>query len=540
MLEEGPPGISFAEGSTRDLARRFSRFTKILLLSAFYPVVSALKRFAMRAVNVMEMRMIERNAIDAGITEADLMESAGQALGHAIARCFPSPGSVIGYLGKGHNAGDTLIALRILRNHYGWTIHLRPAFPCDQCAPLTISSWRALGNGQATLSNGEIPTRNPLILLDGLLGIGTTGPLREPLVSLAREMADLRNHHGASIASIDLPSGVDPDTGEIHLHAVVADHTFTVAAPKVGLLTARAASATGAISMVPVAALPCPSHGETELICPQACAFGKSPRPFDFHKGNAGRVAIFAGSTRYAGAAILTALGAIRGGAGLVTLHAPSGACDAIAPRLPPEAMLVPCNDPKLLLETNADALVIGPGLGIPNNSFQHSLRILLETATCPTVIDADALNFLASTNPPLTLHPHHLLTPHPGEFARLAPDLSHLNRESAARAFAERHPATLLLKGCRTLIARHGSPLRVNSTGTPEMSNGGQGDLLAGLLGALLASGLSTFDAASLGAWLCGRAAEIHCSKHGGPCTATDTANSLGLARRDWQQGNR
>ncbi len=493
----------------------------------------------MKAVSVGEMRRIEQQAIASGFSESNLMESAGRALGHAIARRFPSPRTAIGYLGKGHNAGDTLIALQTLRDQYQWRIHLRPAFPRDQCAPLTINAWRSLNDASTSSllkDRVDISARHPLILLDGLLGIGSTGPLREPLISLAREMSDLRNHHGATIVSIDIPSGVDPDTGEIHPHAVTADVTMIVASPKSGLLSSAAASATGALVIVPISALPCPSRGETELICPQASTFGKAPRPFDFHKGNAGRVSILAGSARYAGAAIIATLGAIRGGAGLVTLHAPTDACALIASRLAPEAMLVPCDDPTRLLDEKVDTLVIGPGLGLPNKRVQQGLEKLIIESNRPTVIDAEALNLLSSANPPINLQPHHLLTPHPGEFARLAPDLCGLDRESAARAFAARHPATLLLKGCRTLIARNGHPLRVNSTGTPEMANGGQGDLLAGLLGALLASGLSSFDAASLGSWLCGRAAEIQYAKHGGPCIATDLAASLGLARRDWQ----
>jgi len=493
----------------------------------------------MGAVSVEEMRRIERQAIAAGISEAELMRRAGEALGHAIARHFPTPGTAVGYLGKGHNAGDTLIALRVLRDRFGWVVGFRMAVARADLAPLASECFSALGAGaQLTAPPDPADRVRPLVLLDGLLGIGARGPLREPLAALAREMADLRNQHGAKIAAVDLPSGVDPDSGEIHPGAVLADITFMIAAAKRGLLDARAANATGALAMVPVALLPCPADGDIELISPATLAIGKAPRPFDFHKGTAGRVAILAGSTRYAGAAVLSALGAVRGGAGLVTLHAPTAACAAIASRLPVEAMLAPWESPRDWLDESPDAWVIGPGLGTLDLEFQSGLRTLIGSSTAATVLDADALNFLAAAAPPVPLGPQHLLTPHPGEFARLAPDLAGRSRAEAARAFADRCPATLLLKGCRTLVASHGRPLRVNSTGTPEMSNGGQGDLLAGLLGALLASGLPPFDAAALGAWLCGRAAEIHESLHGGPVTATDTARHLSHARGAWKLG--
>jgi NAD(P)H-hydrate epimerase len=371
-----------------------------------------------------------------------------------------------------------------------------------------------------------------------LLGIGAKGAPRGAIAELIREMNQLRATRGAVVAAVDNPSGVDPDSGEIFPGAVTADATFMIGAAKRGLLLSKAANATSALHLVPVAGLEAEGIGEMELVSPQTMDFGKIPRPFDFHKGMAGRVAIVAGSPRFTGAALLSTLGAIRGGGGLVTLHAPSAACDAIRSRLPLEAMLSPCDDPSSLLSVKCDALVVGPGLGEVNATYADGLAELIAHTRVPTVIDADALNLLADRGiKPSALH---LLTPHPREFARLAPELSEVPREDAARAFVSGTEATLLLKGARTLIARNGQPLRVNSTGTPAMSNGGQGDLLSGLLGALLAGGMEMFDAASLGAWLCGRAAEISVSENGSPVTASDTADYLGVALRDWQRGGR
>jgi hydroxyethylthiazole kinase-like uncharacterized protein yjeF len=490
-------------------------------------------RPAMAAISVAEMRGIEKRAMDSGVTEEELMSMAGEALGNALGRAFPEAGTAVAYIGKGHNAGDALIALRVLEETFGWRVAVRAAHPVDEWAALTKAQLRGLALMESLHAGPE-----PLLLLDGLLGIGAKGAPRGAILELIREMEILRNTRGALVAAVDNPTGVDPDCGEVFPGAITADATFMIGAAKRGLLLGNAANATGALHLVPVAGLVAEGAGEMELISPQDMHFGKSPRSFDFHKGMAGRVAIVAGSPRFTGAALISALGAIRGGGGLVTLYAPSAACEAIRSRLPLEAMLSPCDDPSCLLSANCDAVVVGPGLGEMDAIYADGLAELIAHTRVPTVIDADALTFLAKRG--LKTGPLHLLTPHPGEFARLAPGLADLPREEAARAFVSGTAATLLLKGARTLIARGGQPLRVNSTGTPAMSNGGQGDLLSGLLGALLAGGMETFDAAAFGAWLCGRAAEISISENGSPVTATDTADYLGLALRDWQRGLR
>ncbi|MBC7979585.1 MAG: NAD(P)H-hydrate dehydratase, partial [Armatimonadetes bacterium] len=310
-------------------------------------------------------------------------------------------------------------------------------------------------------------------------------------------------------------------------------------AAKRGLLMAHAANAVGSLALVAVDGLGSAGPADMQLISPQSMDFGKHPREFDYHKGKAGRLGILAGSPRYSGAAILTALGALRAGAGLITLHAPRAACNAIRSRLPVEVMLKVCDDPRDILDESYDALVVGPGLGPCPDSLGAGLRNLIESTLIPTLIDADGLNFVAN-DCSIKLDERHLLTPHPGEFKRLAPDLEGRCREEAARAFVQRCRATLLLKGCRTIVAKAGQPLRINSTGTPAMSNGGQGDLLSGVIGALMAGGMLAFDAGAYGAWLCGRAAELHVAAHGGIATATDTASQLGLAFGNWRTAQR
>lgn len=495
-------------------------------------------------VTTAETLALEARAKENGFTAELLLNMAGTQLGHAISRFFTHPGTVIGYLGKGHNAADTLIALGILREHYGWQICIRPAYPLESCAPLTQEHWHRLAAEEILEPVDAIDfPRFPLLLLDGLLGTGTNGPLRPPLLELAREMNALRQHSGARTAAVDLPSGIEADTGKAAADTVRADVTFMIANAKLGLLQAHAAAMTGALAIVRVAPLTAPLSPDQELISPQTLACGKSPRPIDFHKGQAGRVAIMAGSESYTGAAVLAASGALRAGAGLVTLFVPPAIKSVLSSICPPEIILRAVEDPRDLLKQRFDAIVVGCGLGTMNQEIQNGLLELISKTSVPTVIDAEALNLIASRGALALITDKHILTPHPGELARLAPALASLPRELAIRQFADMVPATLLLKGSRTLVTHHGEPLWCNSTGTPGMATGGQGDLLSGVIGALLAAGESPIHAASLGAWICGRSAEIAIQERylsEESLTPSDVLHFIGTAFKDWKCGLR
>ncbi|MEO5714070.1 MAG: NAD(P)H-hydrate dehydratase [Luteolibacter sp.] len=494
----------------------------------------------MGAVTISEMLAAEAAAKSNGWTEEQLLNLAGERLGLAIGRFFPHPGTVVGYLGKGHNAGDTLVALRILRDRFGWKIAVRSAFPFQELAPLTLKKWDELG---LRLPLDRIPNwrdlDGPLVLLDGLLGSGGCGPLRDSLLPLSQEMEWLRQNAGARVAAVDLPSGIDADSGEISPGTVTADVTFTIANAKSGLLTARAANAVGALVLVPVECLTIQGSSTLEAIAPQTSDAGKKPRPFDFHKGMAGRVALLAGTERYTGAAVLAATGALRGGAGLITLFVPHEIVPIVSAKCPPEIIVRGYTNPRELLDSRFDALVAGCGLGELSAETADGLLDLISKSPAPVVLDACALNLIAERGASEVLSDKHIITPHPGEFARLAPDLAKLPRKEAAREFAERVAATLLLKGCRTIVTRRGEPLWCNTTGTPGMACGGQGDLLAGVIGARLAAGDTPVEAASLGAWLCGRAAEISLSVSRiseESLTPTDVLDHLGAAYHDWK----
>ena len=246
-----------------------------------------------------------------------------------------------------------------------------------------------------------------------------------------------------------------------------------------------------------------------------------------------GRVVLLAGSRGTLGAAHLCCAGAIRGGAGLVSLGALPGAYDFLATTMPPEVMVRPFEKLTDVFNFPVDAIGIGPGLG--SGSEARTLRIVRE-ATCPTVVDADALTIVAHAglqHIDQAKGPR-LLTPHPGEMTRLLAGKKLTDRAKVAREFTDRHAVTLLLKGARTVIAEKGRPLRYNTTGNPGMATGGMGDVLTGVCAALLGQGADTYKAASIGAWVCGRAAEIAVT-HGGQSaesiTPSDVLANLGRA---------
>ena len=515
-------------------------------------------------VTCSQMNHIEAAAFARGVSAAGLMEEAGRGIASVVRQFFPKPGLLVLYLGKGNNAGDALVAGRELQRH-GWRLMARLTCEPEQMKPLPAGHWLNLGSQVERCA--EVPGfHGPVVLLDGLLGIGATGPLAGPMRALAAEMNSLRRTRHACTVAMDIPSGLNGDTGEPCADAVMADITVTVDQVKTGLLADAAIDHVGRLALVPLlelasgedgrapskvsnsAPLPAgtrePGTGNTwaarEIITSSLLLPLLPRRPFGMHKGQAGRVAIIAGSRGYLGAAVLSCLGALRGGAGLITLFAKADAYDLLAMKLPPEIMVRQVTDYAQAL-TGHDVVAIGPGLGFAHES---EVLTLLRQAAQPLVVDADALTILAKHDLGGMAGPR-LLTPHPGEMARLVathPGWSGLDRVTLAEAFAQEHPGTtLLLKGSRSLIATADLPSRYNITGHPGMATGGIGDVLTGLSAALIAQGMSPHDAASLGSWLVGRAAEV-CLSNGSrspeALSAGDLAESLGSAFNELREG--
>lgn len=458
----------------------------------------------MNAITTEQMRESERAAFARGISAEALMEQAGLRMAREIMKMFPSPSAVVGYLGKGHNAGDCLVVIRHLKQA-GWSVSVRPVFAEIDCAVLTRKKWRECGEME-NFSN-ENP---PALILDGLLGIGAKGVLRDPISAAVREMNALRERCYATTIALDLPTGTDADTGEHGDDCVIADHTFCIGFPKVGLLHSTAINCVGRLHVIPLTELAGTGNfSEKNLICPVSFPQTLLRRPFDFHKGNAGRVAIMAGAPGMEGAALMSAAAALRGGAGLVTLYVPPEIHASVRARAWPELM-VKIMDWEKIDSSKFDAMVIGPGFGNLTNSEFQSFADFLSLTTCPSVLDADALNMIAHYQGHHLLQARHVITPHPGEFARIAPESARRLREHACEHFTEFCPAVLLLKGARTLVMQRGSHLYHNSTGHPGMATAGMGDILSGLIGALMAQQVTPLHAACLGSWICGRAAEM------------------------------
>lgn len=454
-----------------------------------------------------EMQESEARAFAAGAKATGLMEQAGLGIARATRQFFPEPGTLVLYLGSGNNAGDALVAGQELARH-GWRVLARLSVPPEQLKPLPRAHLAALP-GMPHLPGPPAEATGPLVLFDGLLGIGSRGELRPPLRSLAAEMNALRRHGHARTVAMDLPSGLDADTGVPGADAVVADLTVTIGFVKAGLVSDAAVNHVGRLALVPLPALTATAADSAELLTPDRLSSWLERRPFDFHKGQAGRVGVLAGSPGFWGAAELACRGALRSGAGLVSLLAKPEACAVLAARLPAEVMVRQVTDYREALDLRFDALAIGPGLGLA--SAAEYLPVIRD-APCPAVVDADAITALARQPEMLTAaRGHRLLTPHPGEMARLDPRPQPCPRREQAEAWATRAPGhTLLLKGARTVMARAGHATRFNSTGHPGMAAGGMGDVLTGVCAGWLAQGQSPEQAAGLGAWLCGRAAEL------------------------------
>ncbi|MGW2269851.1 NAD(P)H-hydrate epimerase [Streptomyces yangpuensis] len=460
------------------------------------------------AYSVETVRAAERELM-ARLPEGALMLRAAAGLAAVCAgllarrhgRVYGS--RVVLLAGPGDNGGDALYAgARLARR--GAAVTAVPMDP-ERMHAGGLAALRAAGGRVAQAE----PQRADLVV-DGLLGIGGRGGLRPAGAALAERIPP-----GVPVVAVDLPSGVDADTGEVAGPAVTADVTVTFGAYKPGLLIDPGASRAGAVHLVDIGLeLPEP---EVEALQHTDVA-GLLPEPTaSSDKYRRGVVGIVAGSAQYPGAAVLAVAGALRGGAGAVRYVGP--AADSVLARYP-ETLIGP---------GRVQAWVIGPGLG--EGRAGEVADVLAGDAA--VLVDADGLRGLdpavlrARTAPTL-------LTPHAGEAAALlgvSRESVEAGRLAAVRRLAERYGAAVLLKGSTTLVAAGGvRAVRVNPTGTPWLATAGSGDVLSGLAGSLLAGGLSAADAGSVGAYLHGLAAR----RTGGPLLAHQVAEALPAAWQD------
>ena len=478
-----------------------------------------------------QMRAAEEAAFGRGVQVEALMNKAGAGVAQAVTKFFAKPGLCIVFAGKGHNAGDALFAAQCLQR-CGWKIEVRLAFNEADCSELmrkkladlrrrppeilsaTLSTMGVTDVGVPVVELGMDAAEacagaaGPLVILDGLLGVGAKPPLREPIRAACRDINQLRTTKGAYVFAVDLPTGLDTDSGKTDRDCVVADFTVTIGFAKSALVADGALNYVGRIEVVPLDELRLPETKPKEIIASSPTLAGLLPRrEYDAYKNQFGRIGVVAGSKGFIGAALMTSQGALRAGAGLVEVFVPEEIYEIVAGAAFMEAMVKPIASYRDLLKEKADVWALGPGLG---KSRAAEILELVEKAKQPMVLDADGLNIVSEKTSVLKrCKGKRLLTPHPGEMKRLFSKQGE-SRAKIATTFCDRFAVTLLFKGSRTIVAEGGRPLSYNATGNPGMATGGMGDVLTGVCAGLLGQGLSLYDAARVGAWLCGRAAEI------------------------------
>lgn len=463
------------------------------------------------AVRAMDQRAIER-----GVPGAVLMENAGIAATEAIvARFGDRLNEVVLVGGGGQNGGDAWVIARqlIVRGFAPRAVVVSSdASRIGGDARPNLEALRSLVgevDGASLLEVapedfGAVDLRGSL-LVDGLFGTGLDRPVEGAYAEVVRRL----DAAPCPLVSLDLPSGIDADTGQVLGVAPHAALTVTFGAHKRGLQQYPAVAHAGEVVLGTIGVAP-PRDAVCALIEDDDLARVIAPRAGDAHKGTAGHVFVVAGSPGTAGAALLCARGAMRGGAGLVTLATRSPSIDQ---RLW-EIMSAPLGDPAdavAMVDDRATAVVVGPGLGTDDDGLELSRALALESER-PMVLDADALTAFAGDLAELKdAAGARVLTPHPGEAARLlgvATADVQVDRFAVAERIARESGQVVVLKGARTVVA-DGERLRVSPAGTPAMGVGGSGDVLAGLCGAMLCEGRSPFDAAWAAVHLHGRAGE-------------------------------
>jgi NAD(P)H-hydrate epimerase len=461
----------------------------------------------------------DRRAIDlVGVPERVLMENAGRGAASILQRLHPK-GRVIGMVGAGNNGGDTLVTLRTLaawgrevsavvlpdRGHadpltHGWSI------------PTTVfneqdDEWLRLLDDAA-------------VVVDGILGTGVRGAPRAREAGLIRAV----NTAGRPVLAMDVPSGVDPATGEVPGEAIDATSTVSFGAPKLGTLLHPARRLVGRLLSIEIGFPPlAPDEAHAFLATPAWAAARMPARSTDTHKNAVGRVLVVGGAAGMAGAVVLAARGALRAGAGIVRIASAAANREIVQAALP-DAVWVDAGDPYALEEAVAstDACVVGPGLGKDDWAAGAVGRVLEYAAVsapgagAAVLLDADALNLVAAGA--VTLEPGGpaipmLLTPHPGEMERLLGDVEAPRASDAvgrAREAAHRFGCAVLLKGAPSVVAAPGRPVSLDSQGSSDLAAAGMGDTLSGVCGTLIAQGLDPAEAGAVGLVVTGRAARL------------------------------
>ena len=497
------------------------------------------------------MRRIDRRSIDEfGLTSRVLMERAGYAVFEKLREMLPAGGSVAVVCGRGNNGGDGFVVARLARES-GYLVDCLVATPQEDVSPESREVLEPLLRSglHPTFSDNEywVPKLQALaahdLIVDAIFGTGLKSRGNNELRSAPSDAIHAINRAETLVLSVDVPSGIETDTGMAVGAAVVADATVTFGMPKPFLFCGDGLECSGDWSVAdigfPSSLLDAPT-GASLLDC-RWVGERLPVRSLGSHKGSNGHVLIVAGSHRMRGAAVLCARAALRSGAGLVTVAAIEEVCAAVSAQLP-EALLLPLpsdngviaeDAAKLILEHKADVGLFGPGL-TQEESVRGQLSNLFNSWDRPAVVDADALNALPA-------HfrggeGRYVLTPHPGEMGRLLGTSAHeveADRFAAVEAALEKFTSTTLLKGRHSIVSSPGEPMLINTSGNNGLATGGSGDALSGIIASLLGQGLEPYEAAACGMFWHGIAADV-CADIIGTIgfSPSDVANALPKAR--------
>ncbi len=511
---------------------------------------------SMRVLTARQMREADRRTIeDLGVPSLVLMENAGREVAAAIEAEF---GNLVGrrvavLCGRGNNGGDGFVVARLL-HHRGVdvSVFLAGRVP-DVKGDALVNLERVQGLGLPVAEIGrqlEWERRAPVLahhalVVDALFGTGLTAPLAGLLAAIVEDI----NGAGVPIVSIDLPSGLSADTHALIGPSVRAALTVTLGAPKLPLVLLPASEVAGRLVVadigIPPEVIESLDGPDLRLSTPDGVRALVPQRPRDAHKGAFGHVLIVAGSPGKTGAAYLAASGALRSGAGLVTVATPRS-CQSVVAGMGAEFMTEGLDDSpegtvtrgglEAALAFPGSVIAAGPGLG-RGSGVETFVRGLVERARVPLVLDADALNAFEGDSVRLVARAGQtiVVTPHPGEMARLlgvsTTDVQD-NRLETARTLAAANGLSVVLKGHRTIVATPDGRAAINPTGNPGMATGGTGDVLTGMIAAWLAQGADAFAACRLGVYLHGAAGDLAARDEGEvSMTAGDLVGRIGRA---------
>lgn len=478
------------------------------------------------------IRQLEQTAQEHG--HSDLMERAGLAAAELARKIIGENAGILIVAGPGNNGGDALVAARHLKS---WWFRVTVVMageaakqPADAAAALR--SW--LDAGEEV--HDAIPAEGSWdLVIDGLFGIGLERNLSKRYLDLVRHINRLK----LPVLSLDMPSGLDADTGQVFGEAVCAAHTLTFIALKPGLLTAYGPDCCGKLHLDTLGLTPDALPPPQGRLLDETLMGALPMRPRDTHKGMLGNTGVLGGANTMCGAALLAGRAALKGGAGLVYV-APLAEQAPVVDLTQPELML--CSPGQLLAKEHLRSLVLGPGLG-QTGMAGGLLKRALEGKT-QLVLDADALNLIAATpilqNLLQARNNHDILTPHPAEAGRLlgvgAHDIQQ-DRITAAKQLAQRFNCLVLIKGAGSVCATPDGRWFINPTGNPGLSSAGMGDALAGLIGALVTQRMAPEEALLLAVYLHGAAADALVEQGIGPVGMT-ASDVIEMARKLLNQG--